>query len=116
VGPLEGFWAQSGLSKIYFWAESGPYWTSDRRLPTFPAPICKNTTLERDGHEVVSSNLRFHLVDGFYSVSPDDRFDRRLDWGVPLAPSAPVFRPNLFTADWGLPPKPFRIRPQKLQS
>jgi hypothetical protein len=52
------------------------------------------------------------LVDGFYSVSPDDRFDRRLDWGVPLAPSAPVFRPNLFTADWGLPPKPFRIRPR----
>lgn len=56
------------------------------------------------------------LVEGFYSVSPDDRFDRRLDWGVPLVPSAPVFRPNLFTADWGLPPKPFRIPPQKLQS
>ena len=56
------------------------------------------------------------LVEGFYSVSPDDRCDRRLDWGGPLVPSAPVFRPNLFTADWGLPPKPFRIRPQKLQS
>jgi hypothetical protein len=59
-GPTRRILGPKWTLKINFWAQSGPYWTSDSRLPTSPAPICKNTTLERDGHEVVSGNLRFH--------------------------------------------------------
>ena len=59
-GPSRRILGPKWTLKINFWAQSGPYWTSDSRLPTSPAPICKNTTLERDGHEVVSGDLRFH--------------------------------------------------------
>jgi hypothetical protein len=42
------------------------------------------------------------LVDEFYLLSLHARSKSRSGREVP----EPVFRPNLFTADWGLPPKP----------
>jgi hypothetical protein len=59
VGPLEGFWAQSGLSKYIFGPKVGRTGQAITGCPHARHQF-EDTTLERDGHEVVSSNLRFH--------------------------------------------------------
>jgi hypothetical protein len=53
------------------------------------------------------------LVDEFYLLSLHARSNSRSGREVPSAPLEPVFRPNLFIADWGLPPKPVRTRSQR---
>jgi len=45
------------------------------------------------------------LLDGFYSFSPRPRLDPRRGQDFPAAPVGPVFAPNGFAADWGLPPR-----------
>ena len=56
------------------------------------------------------------LVDEFYFLSPHTRSNPRSGRDVPGVPLEPAFRPNLFTADWGLPPKPVRTRSPKPQA
>ena len=56
------------------------------------------------------------LVDEFYLLSLHARSNSRSGREVPSAPLEPAFRPNLFTADWGLPPKPVRTRSPKPQA
>src|SRR6476661_52465 len=56
------------------------------------------------------------LVDEFYLLSLNARSNPRSGRDVPRLPAEPAFRPNLFTADWGLPPNPARTRPPKPQA
>ena len=56
------------------------------------------------------------LVDEVYLLSLNARFNPRSGRDVPRLPAEPAFRPNLFTADWGLPPNPARTRPPKPQA
>jgi hypothetical protein len=56
------------------------------------------------------------LVDEFYLLSPHTKSKTRSGRDVIGVPLEPAFRPNLFTADWGLPPKPVEIRPPKVQA
>jgi len=56
------------------------------------------------------------LVDEFYLLSPHTRSKPRPGRDALGVPLEPAFRPNLFTADWGLPPKPVEIRSPKVQS
>jgi hypothetical protein len=56
------------------------------------------------------------LVDEFYLLSLNARSNPRSGRDVPRLPVEPAFRPNLFTADWGLPPNPARTRPPKPQA
>jgi hypothetical protein len=56
------------------------------------------------------------LVDEFYFLSPHTRSNPRSGRDVPGVPLEPALRPNLFTADWGLPPKPVRTRSPKPQA
>ena len=51
---------QSGPTKNIYWAQSGRYWTRQSELPICRGTNVENTTLGRNGHEVVTSNLRFH--------------------------------------------------------
>jgi hypothetical protein len=56
------------------------------------------------------------LVDEFYLLSLHARSNSRSGRDVPNVPLEPALRPNLFTADWGLPPRPVRTRPPKPQA
>jgi hypothetical protein len=56
------------------------------------------------------------LVDEFYLLSPHTRSRSRSERDVMGVPLEPAFRPNLFTADWGLPQKPVEIRSPKVQA
>ena len=56
------------------------------------------------------------LVDEFYLLSLHARTNSRSGRDVPNVPLEPALRPNHFTADWGLPPRPVRTRPPKPQA
>jgi len=53
------------------------------------------------------------LVDEFYLLSLHARTNSRSGRDVPNVPLEPALRPNLFTADWGLPPRPVRTLPMR---
>jgi hypothetical protein len=56
------------------------------------------------------------LVDEFYLLSLHARLNSRSGRDVPNVPLEPALRPNLFTADWGLPPRPVRAQSPKPQA
>jgi hypothetical protein len=56
------------------------------------------------------------LVDEFYLLSLHVRSNSRSSGDVPNVPLEPALRPNLFTADWGLPPRPVRAQSPKPQA
>jgi hypothetical protein len=58
------------------------------------------------------------LVDEFYLLSLHARSNLRSGRysDGPGAPLEPALKPNLFTADWGLPPRPVRTKSPKPQA
>lgn len=105
---------QSGLTKNIYWAQSGRHWTRQSELP-----ICGGTNLQIWGETAMKWSQAICasiLVDEFYLLSLNARSNPRSGRDVPRLPVEPAFRPNLFTADWGLPPNPARTRPPKPQA
>jgi hypothetical protein len=64
-----------------YWAQSGPYWTSNNTPPICRGTNCENTTLGRDGHEVVTSNRSWLMS---FTCSRRTRGPRRARAGMPL--------------------------------
>jgi hypothetical protein len=104
---------QSGLTKNIYWAQSGPYWTSNSRLPTSTAPIARIQLWGETAMKWSQAICASILVDEFYLLSLHARTNSRSGRDVPNVPLEPALRPNLFTADWGLPPRPVRTLPMR---
>ena len=104
---------QSGLTKNIYWAQSGPYWTSNSRLPTSTTPIARIQLWGETAMKWSQAICASILVDEFYLLSLHARTNSRSGRDVPNVPLEPALRPNLFTADWGLPPRPVRTLPMR---
>src|SRR5262245_26502447 len=78
--------------RLQLWGETAMKWSQ---------AICASILV--DEFYLLSLHARSNLRSGRYSDGP----------GAPLEPA---LKPNLFTADWGLPPRPVRTKSPKPQA
>ena len=107
---------QSGLTKNIYWAQSGRLWTRQSKQPISRGTTCRMQLWGETAMKWSQAICASILVDEFYLLSLNARSNPRSGRDVPRLPVEPALRPNLFTADWGLPPNPARTQPPKPQA
>jgi hypothetical protein len=107
---------QSGLTKIFIGPKVGHTGQAITGHQYAAAPTCRIQLWGETAMKWSQAICASILVDELYLFSLHARSNSRSSRGVPNVPLEPALRPNLFTADWRLPPRPVRTRSPKPQA